>query len=349
MSVDLGSNVYNRDLSADQRKFKLWSSAGLMLSYWCSSSCACCYVYCGPETGSPSTEMSVSDAIKYWRGIGELAGQRGRVHLTGGEPFGDYERLKNILREAQRQGLKGLEKIETNAYWCVDDKIVRERLKELKDLGLTKLQVSTDAYHQEYVPIENVRRLAHVALEVLGEKGFQARWQDYMESPDLVDSNDANGRDLIFTAALAKRGERMLGRAADELSGLLEHFPCEHFNGSTCRDNFLGAKHIHIDGLANIFSGTCVGIIVGNVLEDTLESVWKSLDYRTHPVVSVLIEQGPIGLLELAEGKGYCRKSGYASKCHLCYDIRRFLYSQGCYPGSLGPGECYGVTKKDQT
>lgn len=345
MTASLDDNVFNRDLGPSERKFKLWRSAGLMLSYWCSSKCACCYVYCGPDSGSAATEMSVEQAVCYWRGLRELAGEEGKVHLTGGEPFGDYARLKAVLKEAQHQGLGGLEKVETNAFWCGDDGLVRERLAELKELGLTKLQLSCDVYHQEYVAWENAERLIRLGVEILGEDGFQVRWRDFAAAPVLVGEMDSRGRAAAFREALGLRKERMLGRAAEELAGLVEQSPFEEFEGKTCRDNFLGAKHIHIDGSANIFSGTCVGIIVDKVCSASLESVWRRLDYRSHPVISILLGKGPIGLLEEADSLGYRRRASYCGKCHLCYEVRRFLYEKGCYKGYLGPGECYGVSE----
>ena len=107
-SVRLEDNVVNRILGPEQPKFRIWSSAGLMLTYWCPSRCACCYVFAGPDAGREETEMSVELAVACWRDIRELAGQRGKVHITGGEPFGNYERLKRILQAACEEQLDGL-------------------------------------------------------------------------------------------------------------------------------------------------------------------------------------------------------------------------------------------------
>jgi len=367
--ITLQENVFNRTLPPDQPQFKIWSSAGLMLTYRCPSRCACCYVFASPDAGSPATEMSVEMALHCWRGIRRLAGERGKVHLTGGEPFADYKKKKKILQAACYEGLSGLEKIETNAYWCTDEPLVRAHLSELKRLGLRKLQISTDAYHQQYVPIERVRLAVTVATELFGpassrlsappqpsraaaapdrqerslrNPAVQIRWRDFLKQPILVADMTADQRRRAFAAVLGRRGERLLGRAAAQLASALPEKDYESFEQQNCRSRLLGARHVHIDGAGNIFPGTCVGIIVANAKSADLADIWRRFDYRRHPVMSLLVEQGPLGLWPIAVQMGYRPLPGYADKCHLCHELRRFLHQRGMFRQYLGPAVCYG-------
>jgi organic radical activating enzyme len=343
--VQWQENIYNQQAAPDQPKFKVWTSAGLLLTYWCPSRCACCYVYASPDAGSPDTEMSVDLALDCWRAVRRLGGERGKVHLTGGEPFGNFERLAQILQAACEQGLSGLEKIETNAYWCDQESLIRKRLKRLRELGLQKLQVSTDVYHQEYVPLKWVCFLISLGREILGPEGVQVRWRDFVANPVLVGDMDEQERAEAFRQALSQRPERMLGRAAENLANLFPLRSYEHFAEENCVRNLLGARHVHVDGAGNVFSGTCVGLIVGNILTGEnggLDELWRRFDYRQHPIISILVEKGPVGLLEIARELGYLPRVGYASKCHLCYDIRRYLHKKGKYSAYLGPAVCYG-------
>ncbi|MBN1764770.1 MAG: radical SAM protein [Sedimentisphaerales bacterium] len=344
--VKLDDNVVNHQLGPAEPKFKIWSSAGLMVTYWCSSSCVCCYVYSSPQANEAHTEMTPEMAIQCWQDVIELAGPKGKVHLTGGEPFGNYERLRQILQLACEEKLSGLEKIETNAYWCTDENLVRRRLKELKALGLKKLQISTDIYHQEYVPIEKVQMAIKVGREVLGDSGLQVRWRDYLDNPVSVKDLTEIQRKKIFAQVLAIRAERLLGRAADELVSLFPANDYTSFIGSNCRRNLLGARHVHIDGAGNVFIGTCIGIIAGRIdskKDQTLSNLWRNFDYRIHPIISVLVNEGPAGLMEYARSSGYRDLSGYASKCHLCFDIRRFLFRKGLFTKYLGPEVTFGL------
>ena len=296
MAARLEDNVFNRGQKPHEAKFKIWNSAGLMLSYWCPGRCACCYVFSGPEAGSSETEMNTDLALDCWRSIKRLGGERGKVHITGGEPFGNYNRLKQILQLACEEQLGGLEKIETNAYWCQNAELVRERLTELKELGLKKLQISTDVYHQEYIPIEQVRLAARIAQEILGPEGVQVRWADFLAEPVLVKEMSSQDRQEAFRRALAQRPERLLGRAAVELSSLFQLRNYNSFTDDNCASRFLGARHIHIDGAGNVFSGTCIGIIIGNIRSGgSLDELWRSFDFRVHPITSVLAGGGARG------------------------------------------------------
>jgi len=42
-----------------------------------------------------------------------------------------------------------------------------------------------------------------------------------------------------------------------------------------------------------------------------------------------------------AESEGYKRKDGYINKCHICLDIRKFLFDNGFKFDSLNPIEFY--------
>ena len=45
-------NAYNAGLARDDPKFKLWRSAGLMLTYRCNCACEFCYYNCSPKHSS---------------------------------------------------------------------------------------------------------------------------------------------------------------------------------------------------------------------------------------------------------------------------------------------------------
>ena len=50
-------------------------------------------------------------------------------------------------------------------------------------------------------------------------------------------------------------------------------------------------------------------------------------------------EEGPYAYLELAKQHGYVPAEGYAQKCHLCWETRKFL--RPLYPETFGPAEVY--------
>jgi MoaA/NifB/PqqE/SkfB family radical SAM enzyme len=331
--LDLSDNVYNAGLSRDRPKFKLWRSAGLLLTYRCSAACEFCYYHCTPQKGGL---MPVETCLAAWRSLKRLAGEAAKIHLTGGEPFLHWDRLAEVLSEGRREALGPVDLVETNGSWAVDEGLVRDRLRTLVDLGVQRLKVSVDPFHQEYVDIERPRLAATVAKEVFGPQHVLVRWEE-----DLGVCGPLVSRDAAYVEAYRDHPFRFTGRAAGRLADLLATEPAEALANANCLGDFLGAKGVHIDPYGNVFCGTCSGIIVGNVNTTPLEDIWRRLTPGQDPLLQTLCERGPYGLLAEAEDTGYQRLAKYADKCHLCTHVRQFWFEKGCQTSVVGPPECY--------
>ena len=105
---EFNDNLFNHRQQRHQRKLKLWRYAGLMLTYRCTAACRFCYYYCCPQAGGL---MSPDTAIGAWEGLVRIAGDNARIHITGGEPFLYFDRLAEILQQAQQQCDPGIERI----------------------------------------------------------------------------------------------------------------------------------------------------------------------------------------------------------------------------------------------
>ena len=150
----------------------------------------------------------------------------------------------------------------------------------------------------------------------------------------------------------------LTGRAGGKLAELVASTPVEKFEGVNCKSDFLGAKGIHIDPFGNVFSGTCSGIIFGNIEnviarsvatkspgwlapQSSLENIWKKFTPEKNEFINTLFNSGPFGLLEKAERLGYKGLNFYANKCHLCTSIRQFLFENDIEKSTIGPADCY--------
>jgi len=336
--MNLSQNIYNQTIGVTEPKFKIWRNAGLLLTYKCNASCEFCYYNCSPEQDGL---MPVEMAISAWQSLKELAGDNAKIHITGGEPFLYWDRLVEILREAKQNKLTPADMIETNGFWANDEEIIKDRLKTLDELGVNRLKISCDPFHQEYVDIETVRRLAKTAKELLEPNRVMVRWEKYLENPvDMKDAITAE-RDKHYIETLKDYPCRFTGRAAGHLAELTAKETIEEISKSNCIDAFLGAKGVHIDPYGNVFSGTCSGIIIGNVSRMPLAEIWRNWRPGNDKVIETLFNSGPAGLLNEAVKIGYKPAKFYAGKCHLCDDIRSFLFRQGLCHQSLGPAECY--------
>jgi len=390
--MGLSDNHYNRGLGRDAPKFKLWRSAGLMLTYKCNAACEFCYYHCGPDKGGL---MPVETCLAAWRSLRTLAGNEARIHLTGGEPFLYWDHLVEILREGRRQNLGPVDLIETNGFWATEEQLIAGRLSTLAALGMQRLKISVDPFHQEYVDIEPVRALAAAAKRLLGPDRVLVRWEKYLrgegvspldvaraswpcsfvawasspgsigrmpmpqdagETPTTRKGGTPSPREKMYIEAYRDYPVRFSGRAARQLAQLIidagslmiekeASDPISIHQSSIinhpCLSGFLGAKGVHIDPYGNVFSGTCSGIILGNINQTPLEEIWENFDPRRSGLVGTLCARGPHGLLEPAQALGYQARPAYADKCHLCTHIRQFLFEHGQDASVLGPRDCY--------
>ncbi len=337
--LKLSDNVFNARQVRSAPKLKLWRYAGLMLTYRCNAACKFCYYYCGPQAGGL---LPVETAMDAWAALRRLAGDTARVHLTGGEPFLYFDRLLQICEQAQRRNLGGVDFVETNAGWVADETCARRRLRALDAAGLRRLKISWDLFHAEFVPVEKVRLLVRLAGEQLGPDRVLVRWQHRLENPlDPAGMDDA-GRLAAMSAEMSEQGGRFTGRAAEALGPLCAAIPPQDLAGRHCRRSILGAKGVHIDPYGNVFSGQCSGMAVGNLSATSLDGLWKTFDPQKLDIWAGLLERGPTGLLEDAIAAGYPLRTAYASKCHLCADIRRFYFDTGRFLSIISPDACYG-------
>jgi len=323
---------------------KYWSFAGLLLTDWCNAECASCYLCCSPRCGR---WMEVDDAISVWRGLIAASPHGCRVHLGGGEPFGDVERLLMLCQRAKAEGLGPLEKVETNAFWATGEQVVRERLGALDAAGMGKLVISADPYHQQFVPLERCRLAARVAEEVLGAERVQVRWRDWLADGFNTDELDEPRRRELFAAWAAAGRDRLNGRAAEALARDLPGEPAETYRDETCREPLLRSRHVHVGPEGRVYPGVCAGVTLGTLgpapaAEDVAE-FWQGLyeGWDERPVLSVLACEGPFGLSRLARPAGFLPRERYASKCHLCWEVRRFLARNGLHADELGPRWMY--------
>lgn len=338
--LQLSDNLYNAALERHQPKLKLWRYAGLLLTYRCDAACRFCYYRCGPRAGGL---MSVDTAIASWQGLERIAGPQARVHLTGGEPFLYFDRLAEICRAAKQLGLAPAESVETNAGWVenLTDADIRERLAVLNDCGVERLKISWDPFHEEFIELEHVLRLVRLANETLGPGRVLIRWQKYLDRPTGIRRLPDISKKAVLKEALLNDPCRYTGRAAEQLAALARGQSVDALTGRSCAAAFLDAKGVHIDPAGSVFVGQCSGLILGSVDQTPLDELWRSFVPNKLEFWNVLFSGGPSGFLNEAVAAGYLLKPLYASKCHLCTDIRCFFFDKRLHSSIIGPNTCY--------
>jgi hypothetical protein len=167
------------------------------------------------------------------------------------------------------------------------------------------------------------------------------RWQKYLDDPLEMKSLSPAEREQKYISAMKDYPCRFTGRAAGRLAELAALKPVEVLDSVSCKSDLLSAKSVHIDPFGNVFSGTCSGIIFGNVNRTKLEDIWKQFHPDVNKFINTLFNFGPFGLLDESGRLGYQKAKVYASKCHLCTSIRQYFLNSGLEKSIIGPAECY--------
>lgn len=314
-------------------------SVDFLLTFRCPSRCKHCSYKAGPERIG---YMKLTEAEEYLK---ELTGTQPleTICAHGGEPFLYFQLLKQIVEKAKKLEVPQRWVI-TNGYWAKNQKTAIKKLTELKDAGLTHITFSVDSFHQEYVPLEMVRKGVKAAISI----GFE---RICVDSHFLVGSNSNNSHDNLTKKAL----ESLEGLDEIEINRYPTGFegrgtelakyaePRSKPPTGKCTlpfwigGNLESPETIEIDLEGNVT--LCPGICIGNTRVQSLTAILQNYDCHTHPILSIIAKEGPIGLLKNAISKGFHRHQKFIDECHLCYEMRRFLMRH--YPQHLAPADCY--------
>ncbi len=330
-------------------------SGGLVLSYKCNAACRHCMYGCSPKWNADW--ISEADLVKI---LGQLAGKiqpgpYGRnnislnygLHFTGGEPFLNFDLLAKAVEISSEFHIPSLF-VETNCFWCKDDKTTKEKLELLQKIGLKGILISVNPFYLEYVPFERTERAVRIGAEVFGHNMFVYQIEYYRRFKAMGIRNIVTFTDYLQMenrADFARNAEFFItGRAAyslkKELDKVYPKYPSNRLFNMSCMPSFLRSWHNHFDNYGNFIPGYCGGITLGDCrqLDDILK---EGIDLNDKPVLKYLIHDDLNGLLQYASDLGYSENSdGYFSKCHLCVDIRKHLNSAGDFK-ELRPTEFY--------
>ncbi len=290
---------------------------------------------------TPDEVRAALEATKYWQ-------QLYQVHITGGEPFLRFSLLHHAIEVATDLGIPVY--AETNAGWCVKESLVEERLKALRDVGLSALLISCSPFHAETIPPAYTLMAIRKSLEIFGPQRtivYMHGWLDQIQDFGIDTPTPLEAYVQVYGQVDAGKmfwqGYSLIsgGRAGYRLGHLTPKGRPRSFQGQNCFQELLYAQHSHFDLYGNYIPAFCGGLTAGdwhdlpNLIEQFRRGHQPSL-------IEILIEAGPYGLYEISK-KSYGYRSledGYTGKCHLCVDVRRQLNEIGEFP-ELMPQEFY--------
>lgn len=232
--------------------------------------------------------------------------------------------------------------VETNCFWCTDNKTTKEKLTQLKNAGLSGILISVNPFILEQVPFDRTERAVCISREIFGSnviiyQEFFCHLFDNLNIKSTVPLEEYLQKapnSLLYVELLP------MGRVPYALGYLYRKHPARNFFGISCREELTREWHIHIDNYCNYMTGYCGGISLGDARN--FNSLLEGIDLEERPIIRALVTDlqklYDIGTKEFNYKE---RSEGYISKCHLCIDIRKHIVQQSNEFKELRPKEFY--------
>jgi hypothetical protein len=300
-------------------------SGGLITNYFCTSRCRHCLYNCSPNREKAYIDPDTAE--KCFMRILELGCRS--LHIGGGEPMLRPENLENILKVANKVGIK-IDYVETNSSWFKDTESAVSVLEPLISNGLGTLLISISPFHNEHIPFSKVKGVIDAGRKM--GIGLLPWINDFYKDlsafePDITHTfeefSDKFGKDYLVNT-LDRYWVHMGGRALETFRNVFPGKSAQKIltdNPGSCRNQLSDTSHFHVDLFGNYIPGLCSGIGVA------LEDLGKPFSKEKYPVLTILAASGIRGLHDMvcADCGFTSNRELYMNKCDLCTDIRRFL------------------------
>ncbi len=142
-----------------------------------------CNIRCGHcvavEDVPDNKKMDIEQAKEIIRELSD-AGVTG-ISFTSGEPFIYFEDLLELVAKCSELNI--YTRIVTNSYWAKSQEKAKQKLKRLKQCGLSQLRMSYSRWHQQHVPRQNVLNAAY-GCRISGIDCFVSFVTDFSKEDD---------------------------------------------------------------------------------------------------------------------------------------------------------------------
>jgi hypothetical protein len=270
--------------------------------------------------------MKVNDGLRYLDETNSISNLSSFM-IFGGEAMLYPDRTIKLFERAQELEIPSIQLI-TNGFWGRDSTKARTWAERLKEAGVNDILVSVDAFHLPHIPVDWPREAASACLDagihrvrwnVAVLEGLDAGNPYDLETKRILDSLS----NLDVQASLNDIWPR--GRAVENLARYLPKRPM----GGRCPEanptgNIVKPQEIGIGPYSWV--NICWNLSIGNAKTCSIPDMLANYDYNESTVLDVLVNHGPIGLLDLPEAHGFdFKQEAFIDRCQLCIELRKFM------------------------
>jgi hypothetical protein len=305
--------------------FRFHHAVYVSLTEKCPIRCRHCFV----ESAPTREEQADVDAFTGWiEGVAATPGLR-VAFFSGGEPFSHPLALRAALQACKRHGVCGI--VCTSGFFGKSAVSTERLLDAFPEIEC--LYISTDPFHEEFVPLEWLRRVVQIAERRGILVGFQIVDDDPQNSAFMrrfgeIVGFDVVPRDRIVIVPLAKQGraERELTAVEEAQVRVSEKRGFEAVPNHPCA--WLATPWIREDGVVSacpnlgVFRAESHPLQLGNLNDENYAALAARAD--ADPYIQGLRVFGPRWIADQypVEAWGWDRAAfDGASICDLCHSL----------------------------
>lgn len=129
------------------------------VSYGCNAACRHCYTSCSPK--APKQQLDTNIARELLDDAVRRPDIEKNATVAGGEPTLFRRAAFDLIMAASSQGFRTT--LITNGYWGRRRDDANRLCTELSRCGLQRIEISTDAFHEPYIPYDAVGNAIEIA------------------------------------------------------------------------------------------------------------------------------------------------------------------------------------------
>ena len=297
------------------------------ITYLCNSKCRHCQLGEEKERKNFPSPIDKDIAVEIVRKVGKKYNPQS-VMTFGGEPLLYPEIVCAIHKEAMRAGIPVRDVI-TNGFWSRKNGEIQETAEKLVKSGVNEASISVDCFHQEFIPLEIVKKTAESLLKAgIARVSWNPCWVVSKDHDNLYNRKTRAILDQLKDLPIEEGEGNNAQPEGRAVLWLKDFLPSKTKTPKgECGDMPYTEKLDSVKTICVVPDGriaVCNDFYIGNASETGIIGIIENYDPFKIPEAKAIIENGMEGLINWARTKGVePDPEGYYNVCHLCTDIRK--------------------------
>lgn len=262
------------DDSSELIEWKKTEKSVLVINYTmtCALSCDFCCYRCSPKRTEKMSVSFASDLIKQASDIKSISS----IAFTGGEPLYYLKEIMKVFEQCYNYGFGYT--VATACHWANTPIRAFTILEKMKGLGLTRLNISADYYHQKFIPLASVENVIYSANK-LGINTYVVG--SFLDPNDNMNNYIKNVPKTKYINFISKYVSKVGGAKKWDISQ-------KQYGLNLDIKNFTCYRRIHHDiavwndgsvyPCCSTFNRDTPGIKIGNIFEESLSAIYEKLN-----------------------------------------------------------------------